>query len=128
MNPTAPSMHATIKLHKPNIPITAIINRKNAPGYKLAKHLAKLLHNYLDLPYTYNVRNSTHLMMDLKTIELNNNTRICSFDIENMYTNIPRKEIENITNSVLENNIEINASTQKKIIHIMRIIMRQNYF
>jgi hypothetical protein len=43
-----------------------------------------------------------------------------------MYTNIPRKEIINITN-VLENNIEIEGSTRKEIMHIMRIIMRQNY-
>jgi hypothetical protein len=44
-------------------------------------------------------------MTDLKTIELNSDTRICSFDIENMYTNIPRKDIINITNIILENNI-----------------------
>jgi hypothetical protein len=43
-----------------------------------------------------------------------------------MYTNIPSKEIINITNNVLENNIEIEANTQKEIIH--RIILRQNYF
>jgi hypothetical protein len=128
MNPTAPSMHATIKLHKLNIPIRPIINCRNATGYKLAKHLAKLLHNYFDLPYTYNVRNSIHLMTDLKTIELNNNIRICLFDIENMYRNIPKKEIINITNNVLENNIEIEVSTPKEIIQIMRIIMRQNCF
>jgi hypothetical protein len=45
-----------------------------------------------------------------------------------MYTNIQRKEFINITNNVLENNIEIEASARKEIIHIMRIIMRQNYF
>jgi hypothetical protein len=121
-------MHATVKLHKLNIPIRPLINWRNAPGYKLAKHLTKLLYNYLDLPYSYNVRNSTHLMTNLITIELNSDTRICSFDIENLYTNIPRKEIINITNNVLENNIEIEANTWKEIIHIMRTIMKQNYF
>jgi hypothetical protein len=65
--------------------------------------------------------------MDLKTIELNNNTRICSFDIENVYTNIPRKDIINTNNNILENNIEIEA-TQKKIIYILRIIIKQSYF
>jgi hypothetical protein len=66
--------------------------------------------------------------MDLKTIELNRDTKICSFDIENMYTNIPRKEILNITNNVLESIIEIEVCTRKEIIHIMRIITKQNYF
>jgi hypothetical protein len=45
-----------------------------------------------------------------------------------VYTNIPRKEIINISHNVLENNIENEASTRKEIIHIMRIIMKQNYF
>jgi hypothetical protein len=40
MNPTAPILHATIKLHTHNTPIRPIINWTNAPEYKLAKHLA----------------------------------------------------------------------------------------
>jgi hypothetical protein len=67
-------------------------------------------------------------MTDLKTIELNNNTRICSFDIENMYINIPRKDIINITNNILENDIEIQSNIQNEIIYIKNIIMKQNYF
>jgi hypothetical protein len=41
-------------------------------------------------------------MEDLKTIEINNDMRICSFDIENMYTNIPKREIINIINNILD--------------------------
>jgi hypothetical protein len=46
-----------------------------------------------------------------KPIELNSDTRICSLDIENMYTNIPRKEVINITNNVLESNVEIEINS-----------------
>jgi hypothetical protein len=45
-----------------------------------------------------------------------------------MYTNIPRKEIINITNNILENNVEIEASTWEEIIFLMGIIMKQHYF
>jgi hypothetical protein len=41
-------------------------------------------------------------MTDLQAIELNKYMRICSFDIENMYTNIPKVDIVNITNDILE--------------------------
>jgi hypothetical protein len=68
------------KLHKPNMPIRTIINWKNAPTYKIAKKLIKTLHSDLNLPYTYNVCNSNHLMTELKTIELNSDARICSSD------------------------------------------------
>jgi hypothetical protein len=59
MNPASPSLHATIKLHKPNMPIRPVINWRNEPSYELAKHLTKTLHNHLHLPYTYNIQNST---------------------------------------------------------------------
>jgi hypothetical protein len=45
-----------------------------------------------------------------------------------MYTDIPRKGIINITNNILENNIEIEVNTQKEIIYILRIIIKQSYF
>jgi hypothetical protein len=67
-------------------------------------------------------------MRDLKTIEINNDTKICSFDIENMYTNIPRKEVINIIKNILENNIKIETNTREEIIFIMSVIMKQNYF
>jgi hypothetical protein len=107
MNTTAPSLHATIKLHILITPVMPMMNWKNVPAYELAKQLTKTLQNYLNLSYTCNMCNSIHLMTDLKTIELNNDTRICVLDIENMYTNIPRKDIINIINNILENNTEI---------------------
>jgi hypothetical protein len=66
-------------------------------------------------------------MSDLKTIKLNNGMRTCSFDIENTYRNIPRKDILNIINSILENNIEIQLNIQNEIIYVLKIVMKQNY-
>jgi hypothetical protein len=113
MNPTAPNLHATIKLHKQNKPIRPIINWKNAPAYELAKHLTKILHDSLHLPNTYNIQNSTHLTKDLKTMEINENIRMCSFDIENMYTNIPTVDTINIITNILKTNPGINENNQK---------------
>jgi hypothetical protein len=57
-------------------------------------------------------------MTELKIIEPNNDTRMCSFDIKNMYTNIPRKDIINIINNTLDNNVEIQSNIRKEIIYI----------
>jgi hypothetical protein len=128
MNPTAPNLHPTIKLHKPNIPIRPVINCKNAPAYGLAKQLTKMLHNHVYLPYTHNVRNSIHIMTDLQPIELNRDMRICSFDIKNMYINIPKRNAINIINNILESHSEIHMNIRKEIMHIMQMVMEQNYF
>jgi hypothetical protein len=46
MNPETPHLHGRIKLQKIDKPVRPIVNWKNAPGYKLATRIAKLLKNY----------------------------------------------------------------------------------
>jgi hypothetical protein len=122
MNPAAPSLHTTIKL-----PIRPIINWTNAPAYKLAKQLTKTLHKYLQ-PYTYNVQNTMRLITDLQTTEINENTRLCSFDIRNVYTNISKNNIMNIINNILQNGHEIEDKVQTEIMHILKTVIDHNYF
>jgi hypothetical protein len=62
---------ATIKLHKQDMPIRPIIDWTNAPPHALSKHLSQMLHNYLHLPYIYNIRNSVYLITDLQSMEIN---------------------------------------------------------
>jgi hypothetical protein len=122
MNPIAPTLHGTIKLHKPNTPIRPIINWKNAPAYGLAKKLSKLLQYPLKLPKVYNIRNSILLMTDLQTIDINENIRRCPFDVENMYTNIP-KDIINIISNTINIDQDISKNYQCQIIQILKTIL-----
>jgi ribosomal protein S20 len=57
-------------------------------------------------------------MTELQAIELIKDMRLCSFDIQNIYTNIPKIGIINIINTIIENNQEIDRIVQKEIIHI----------
>jgi hypothetical protein len=107
MNPTAPTLRATIKLHKQNTPIGPIINWRNVPAYELARHLSGILRDRLHLPNTCNIQNSVHLNTDLQSIEINEDMRICPFDIENTYTNIPKVEVLNIIENIMESDPEI---------------------
>jgi hypothetical protein len=47
-------------------------------------------------------------------IELNRDMRIFSFDIENMYANIPKRDILNIINNVLEATQKFTCIARKK--------------
>lgn len=70
---------------------------KNSPGYKLAKYTATQLSHKLQVSYVYNIEDSISLIHCLKLVEMNENIRLlCSMDIENMYTNIPGVEVENV--------------------------------
>jgi hypothetical protein len=44
-----------------------------------------------------------------------------------MYTNIPKTEITNIVNGIIENH-GIDKNTQKEIMQILGIVLEQNYF
>jgi hypothetical protein len=127
LSPSAPSIRGLIKIHKPNSPIRPIVNWKPAPAYKIAKLLAKKLQQYIPLPNTFNVRNSTHLIQDLADIPFDSNLHFVSFDITNMYTNIPTEELVNIIDFLCKEHF-IQDKLRNEIIKISQLIIRQNYF
>jgi hypothetical protein len=63
----------------------------------------KTLKETLNLPFTYNIKNSIQLINDLNNIPINDNTRICSFDIKYMYTNIPQQDATYVIHNILLN-------------------------
>jgi hypothetical protein len=93
MNSEAPQVIGTIKLYKENKSIRPIVNWQNSPSYKLAKLATKLLKDNIQLPNIFNAVNSKELIHNLKRIKTQINTKVCSFNIKNMYTNIPQNEL-----------------------------------
>jgi hypothetical protein len=104
-----------------------VINWKNALAYKIAKMLTKKLLTYIPLPYTYNVKNTTHLINDLKEIPYNRNLRLASLDITNMYPNIPTSELITIIDRAYLNN-PIENDLKRDIIKLTKTIIEQNCF
>ena len=101
LNPSTPSMKGLTKIHKTNWPIRTIINWQNAPAYKIAKLLSRLLQLYIPLPNVFNVKNSIQLINDLTEISIDKNTRLASFDIESMYSNVPTDELTSIIKFII---------------------------
>ena len=127
LNQSAPSKKGLPKIYKTNSPIRPIINWQNAPAYKLAKLLSKLLQLYIPLPNVSNVRNSIQLMKDLKDISINKNTRLASFDIANMYSNVPTDESKSIIKFISSRQNTDDKLTEE-LISTTHTIINQNYF
>jgi hypothetical protein len=127
MNPSASQIHGTIKLHKPEKSIHPIVNWTDSPGYKLAKYLNTILSNILQLRNAFNVQNTNTLAHTLKLLKINENTRLCSFDIENMYTNIPVQEVQHIVGNIIDKNYHIPQPTKSEIKNLLNTITEQNY-
>jgi hypothetical protein len=127
LNPTAPTMSGLLKLHKLDSPIRPVVNWTQAPAYKLAKLLAKKLQQYIPLPYAFNVQNSAQLIKDLDEIPVDDNLRLVSFDITNMYTNVPTDELAGIIKSLCMSNM-IDNKLSDELVAISNTILKQNYF
>jgi hypothetical protein len=63
--PKRPCLYGTISLRKQEKPIRPIVNWKNCPAYKVAKHVNEILRETLQLPNMFIVRNSTTLIQAL---------------------------------------------------------------
>jgi hypothetical protein len=127
LNPTTPTMRGLIKFHKENTPVRPVINWINAPGYKLAKKMANVPTSYIPLPFTHNVKNTTHLMNELMDIPYDPNTKFASFVISNMYSNIPTNDLR-VTLQKLCKVYNLNNRTTRDIIRATQTLTGQNYF
>jgi hypothetical protein len=100
-------------VHKSGNPIRPIANWCNTPAYKAAKYFVKSLSKVISLPYAYNIKNTLQLINDLKEININPHTRLASFDISNMYTNIPTQDLKYIIPNILNHNISNTIEKQE---------------
>jgi len=97
IRPNAPNLNAYIKTHKEDQPIRPVINNMQAPSYKAAKFLNRKLQNLIFLPNTHTIKNSLELEIELNNIQINENNRIITLDIKDLYVNLPTKNILRIT-------------------------------
>jgi hypothetical protein len=125
--PQPPKLKAQIKLHKPGNPIRLEINSINATTYKIAKQLIQIFNRHIHLSNHYNVKNSTTLAHDLTKLKINENHRIMTYDIKDLYvcqyTNT--RNTNNQKSMLIKGN---NTQITKQIINLLEIILKQNYF
>jgi len=126
-NPIAPKLNTLIKLHKTDKPIRPLINSKTAPNYKIGKIITKILKEKLQLENKYNIKNSIQLTENLINTQISSDTKLYSFDITNMYTNIPVDNTINLIENTLNNKKESRIYI-KQITNILHTILKQNYF
>jgi hypothetical protein len=91
MNPVSRNIRGLPKVHKVDCPIRPIVNWSGAPAYKLAKFLNKSIQLHIPLPNAHNVKNPVQLIEDLLSGPYKQGIKLVTFDIENMYSNIPTK-------------------------------------
>ena len=75
--------------------------------------------------YEYNAKNTIRLAEDLTKLKINEHHKMVTYDIKDLYVNIPIKETLMITKSIL---LKHDTQVTKQIITLLETILQQNYF
>jgi hypothetical protein len=112
--------------HKQENSVHPGVNWKDSTAYKLAKYLNTIPNTTLQLPNAFNVQNSSIIAHSLKQVKIDKNTRLCSFDIEYIFTNISIQKVKSIGKNIIENN-NTSKEAKKEILDLLNVILEQNY-
>jgi len=107
------------------MPIKPVNNNTQAPSHKIAQFLNNKLQNLKILPNTYNIKNSIKIAEELTQININQNNKLISLDIKDLYTNLPKQGLTMAARQWLQQSA-VNHEESKQIILLINTIMEQN--
>ena len=105
---------------------TTFLDANIAPSYLISKMLVKKLNSLLNLQNHYNVKDSTKLANNLINLQIYENHRPITFDIKDIYFNIPIRETLRFARKYLIT--ENDKQRTEQIITLLHVILQQNYF
>ena len=98
-----PKLYGLPKIHKQNVPLRPVVCQIDTPTYKLAQHLAKVLSKLRGNTETY-VKDSYSFIKDIKTIQINDDESMVSFDVQSLFTSLPIEDCIEIVKRKLNDN------------------------
>lgn len=127
-NPSAPCLKGLPKIHKTNMPIRPLVNFISSPTYNISKRLEYIIKNQVILENSRSLRNSIELIQRINSAQPSRNYILASFDIVNLYTNVPVNETIKILHRNLTKNSTLTPSAINELITLTKAVLKQNYF
>jgi hypothetical protein len=126
-NPLPPRLYGLIKLHKDNFPIRPVISSTSSPTHKLAAKLNHLIKDYTKFTPKYGIKNSLDLIERLKDLKVPLNAKLISFDVNSLFTKVPKNDVPPTIRDHLLNN-QVNPVIIEEILELTNTCLNQNYF
>ena len=127
MKPSTPTIKGIIKIYKTNLPLSHVVNWRNAPAYNLAKVFTQKIRQLAPLPNTYNIENTRETIGNLQNTPILPHFKFASLDITKLYTNILVSENRHILSNMLEQNF-LKPKKKHELVNLYDTITSQNYF
>ena len=127
MNPQPPQLYGLPKIHKPHVPIRPVVSYVSAPAYKLAKKYNSVFLEHSKFQPSRSVTNTSDLINKIKNMDLPSNSRLVSFDVSNLFTNVPVSKALEAASDLLAQS-HTHPLISHEIIEALNICSSQNYF
>ena len=130
VRPVIPRFYGVPKIHKPDIPIRPIISTVSSATQKLEKYLA-FISRSITLSSKHRRRNTKEVVHRLNSINIGENTIMCSFDVVSLFTSIPLPRLIPALQSALEKDgswRELTCLDSTEIITLTSLCLSNAYF
>lgn len=127
MNSLPPILYGLPKIHKDNIPIRPVVSYIGAPAYNLAKHLNYILKDKIEFKPQFALKNSLDLIDRIKDLQLPNNAKLISLDVESLFSNVPYKECLDHISDFMDRK-HLHPEEKCQLLNLTSLCMQQNYF
>lgn len=126
MNPRNPRLYGQPKLHKHGTPIRPVVSYIDTPTYKIAKFVNHFITRIVEFKPRYTVKNRIELINNINNINLNVDYEMVSFDVTNLFTNIPVQETLQLLSGIISDHVQDTEDTTN-MMKLISLCMDQNY-
>ena len=126
---TPASFYGLPKIHKENIPLRPIMSAIGSPTYELSKYLANILSPLQNNKYT--VKNSAPFVEKIRTMSVDPDEILVSFDVLSLFTCIPTHLAIEVVKERLDFDQSLPERTNlsiQNIVALLQFVLDNNFF
>ncbi|XP_075975703.1 uncharacterized protein LOC142976300 [Anticarsia gemmatalis] len=117
-----PKLYGLPKVHKESVPLRPIVSQIDSPTYDLAKHIASVLQPLTGKTASF-VKDSRHFVDIIKTMRVEPDEVMVSFDVESLFTNVPIQDCLDVVEMKLREN-----GLSSEYVVLLKNCLEGNYF
>ena len=125
-----PKYYGLPKVHKPGMPLRPIISSIGSVTHATAKELSRILKPLVGKS-SHHVKNNMDFIQSIEGIQLKPEECIMSFDVEALFTSVPKEPAISIIKKLLEEDKNLHQRTTmtvKQISCLLEFCLRTTYF
>ena len=125
-----PRIYGFPKIHKPDVPLRPIVACIASPSYQLSKYISDLISPLAGRTSSH-VKNSAHFVEVMRSITIQDDEVLASFDITLLFTNVPVDEAVRVIKTKLQDDETLKDRTPLSadmVTELMELCLTSTYF